>query len=324
LPIVALCAAALGVAFLPMAGCRQATSGAEAPPAEAKEQPAAETEGVALKPEEIERAGIVLTPAAATLHAPETTGYAVVITREAIAQAVADLTSAAAVERQSRSALARGRGLAGTPGAMPIESQEAVERQAAVDHAALVLAERRLSATYGRNAPWQDNYQSPLLSSLASGETKLARVTFPLGALGVATPTTLRLTHLGETQGGKSFTATSLWSAPADANIPGRSFFAVLKGNDAGEGERLLAHAPVGAAAAGVVVPSSAVVISGGKYWVYVEQKPGLFVRTEIDTSMPTDDGYFVKGGIAAGAKIVTASAGLLLAHEMNPSTEAD
>ena len=35
---------------------------------------------------------------------------------------------------------------------------------------------------------------------------------------------------------------------------------------------------------------------------------------------MPTDDGYFVTAGIAAGANIVTASAGELLAREINPS----
>ena len=322
--MVTLCALASCVVFLPLAGCRQAASVAAAPPAGAKDRAAPEVQGVALKPGEIEKAGIVTTPAAATMRAPETSGYAVVLTRDAIAQAVADLTTAAAIERQSRSALARGRNLAGTPGAMPIETQEATERQATVDHAALLLAERRLSATYGRNAPWKDNYRSPELASLASGETKLARVTFPLGALGPATPAKLRFAHLGETPGGRSFESIAVWSAQADASIPGRSFFAVLKGGDAGEGERLVARAAIGAAEAGVLVPFSATVISGGSYWVYVEQKPGLFVRTAIDTSMPTDDGYFVKGGIAPDAKIVTTSAGQLLAREINPSTEAE
>jgi hypothetical protein len=325
LAAVAACAALVCAMCLPLAGCRQGASGSAAPGTDEKDKdraaPAAE--GVTLKPEEIEKAGIVTVPAVATSHAPETTGYAVVITREAIAQAVADLTTAAAAERQSRSVLARGRGLAGTPGAMPVEAQEAAERQATVDHAARVLVEQRVSATYGRNAPWKDNYHSPQLASLASGERKLARVTFPLGALGATTPTQLRLSHLGESQG-KSVESLAVWSAPADASIPGRSFFAVLKGREAGEGERLVAHAPVGAPQAGVVVPFSAVVLSGGKYWCYVEEHPGSFVRTEIDTSAPTDSGYFIKAGIAAGAKIVTAGAGLLLAREMNPSTEAD
>jgi multidrug efflux system membrane fusion protein len=317
--LVAACSTALSIA-----GCQRAPSAAEAPAAEAKDKGAPEAEGVTLKPEEIEKAGIKTATLAAVSHAPESTGYALVITRETIAQAVADLTSAAAVERQSRSALTRARSLAGTPGAMPIEAQEAAERQAAVDNAAFVLGERRLSATYGQNAPWKENYHSPLLTSLARGETKLARVTFPLGALGSAVPAKLRLTHIGEAQGSKSMDTLAVWGAPADATIPGRSFFAILKSGDASEGERLIAHAAVGAAENGVVVPYSAAVISGGKYWCYVEEKPGVFVRTEVDPAMPTDEGYFVKEGIEPGAQVVTTSAGLLLARETNPSTAAD
>ena len=71
-------------------------------------------------------------------------------------------------------------------------------------------------------------------------------------------------------------------------------------------------------------MPYSATVISAGKYWCYVEEKPGIFVRTEVDPGMPTDEGYFVKEGIEPGAQVVTTSAGLLLARETNPSTAAD
>ena len=320
--LLQLCAVALCAAALAAGGCRKGPPVAAAP-AEAKEQGGAPAEGVALKPEEIAKAGIETMAAAAAVHAPEATGYAVVIAHDAIAQALAELTSAAAVERQSRAALARGRSLAGTPGAMATEAQEGAERQAAVDHAALVLAERRLSATYGSNAPWKNNYESPLLGALAGGEAKLARVTFPLGALGAATPSKLRFSHLTAGPGGGSIESVSVWAAPGDASIPGRSFFALLKGSDTSEGERLVAHAPVGAAEAGVIVPIAAVVISGGKVWCYLEAEPGSFVRTAIDTSAPTEDGYFVRSGINPGAKIVTRSAGELLAREMNPSTAA-
>src|SRR5215468_8220541 len=317
----------IGVAWITalfLAGCRQGPTAAEAPAAEAKDKGTPEAEGVRLKSEEIEKAGIKTTTLAAVSHTPESTGYAVVITRETIAQALADLTSAAAVERQSRSALTRARSLAGTPGAMPIEAQETAARQAAVDHAAFVLAERRLSAAYGQNAPWKENYTSPLLASLARGDTKLARITFPLGALGSTVPAKLRLSRIGAAPGSKSIETLAVWSAPADATIPGRSFFATLKGGDVSEGERLIAQAAVGAAEDGVVVPYSATVISAGKYWCYVEEKPGLFVRTEIDPAMPTDHGYFVKEGVAPSAQVVTSSAGLLLARETNPSSEAD
>jgi hypothetical protein len=296
------------------AGCHPAPSGGE----EKEKAQAADNkeEGITLKPEEVEKAGIKTTPAAASEHAPEVTGYAVVITREAFAQAIADLSTAAAVERQSRAALARSKSLAGTPGAMPVEAQESAERQATVDHAALTLAERRLTAAYGQNPPWKTNYSSPELAALASGELKLARVSFPLGAVGPDVPATLRLTHVGAASEGKSVESHTIWSAPADASLPGRSFFAILKGHDTSEGERLLARASVGATARGVVIPLDAVVMNAGKYWVYVEERPNHFVRTEIDPGVPVDGGYFVKQGVAAGSRIVTSSAGLLLARE--------
>lgn len=317
------CVAAILFALLPTAGCRRAPSDV-AISAAAAEAKAVQTRGVTLTPDEVEKAGIRTNPVAGTMRAPESTGYAVVVNRETIAQALAELSTAAAVEHQSRSALARNRRLSGTPGAMPMETQEAAERQATVDHAALVLAQRRLSATYGRNAPWSENYNSRELSSLASGETKMARVTFPLGTLGSLIPAQLRFARVGEVQGRKSIESIAVWSAPADAAIPGNSFFAVLPGNDVSEGERLVAHAPTGAAEAGVVVPLSAVLLSDGKYWCYVEEKPGFFARREIDDRMPTEAGYFVKEGIAAGDQVVTSSAGQLLAHETNPTSAAE
>jgi len=323
--LLKVCVAVLIAALLPAAGCHRSGPAGSAPPSAEKGAAApAAPEGVSLKPEEIEKSGIVTAAVVAATHAPERAGYAVVLTRETIAQAVAELTAAAAVERQSRAAVARGRQLAGTPGATSIELQETAERQAAVDRAALLLAQRRLSATFGRNAPWKDDYQGPQLTALASGERKLARVTFPLGALGPATPAAVRLAHLDGTSGGRSFESLALWNAPADASIPGRSFFAILPGTDAAEGERLVARVAVGAATAGVVIPFPAVVISAGKYWCYLEAKPGLFVRTEVDTAMPTDEGYFVTAGIAPGAKVVTTSAGELLARESNPGGAAD
>ena len=138
------------------------------------------------------------------------------------------------------------------------------------------------------------------------------------------TPAKLRFSHLAAAPGSSGFESVSVWAAPADASIPGRSFFALLKASDASEGERLLVRAPTGAPEAGVIVPFAAAVISGGQYWCYVEVKPGSFVRAGIDISMPTDDGYFVKAGIPPGAQIVTRSAAQLLARELNPSPAAD
>jgi hypothetical protein len=345
LAILSLCGCAT---LLLLGGCHQSTtSGADAPAAgksaadhadaakpdksdtaksdAAKPEAGGEesSEGVALKPDEVEKMGIAVTAAVATQHVPETTGFGVVTAHESIAQAVAEVVTAAATLRQSRAALARTQRLAGTPGAMPADAQEAAERQATVDQAAWLLAQQRLTANFGQRPPWKDDVDSPVLRALADGVTKLVRVTFPLGSLGTEAPARLQLAHLNAESSANSWTSTTLWSAPADPTVPGRSLFALLKGSDAGEGERLLVWAPVGAPESGVQIPAAAAVISSGKYWCYVERKPGVFVRTELDTSLPIAEGYFVKEGIAPGDKVVTNAAGLLLARETNPSTAA-
>lgn len=285
---------------------------------------ATETEGVILKPEEVEKMGIVTAQAKSATHAPEASGFAVVLAHETIAAAVAELNTAVATERQSRTALERTQRLAGTAGAMPADSVESLQRQAAVDQAALELAQRKLSALFGQHAPWKNQINSPQLRAVATGDAKLVRVSFPLGSTGDAPPSVLRLAHINAAQGGRSIESRFVWNAPADASVPGPSYFAYLKSGDFGEGEHLLAWLPIGEPQSGVLVPAAAAILNAGRYWCYVEEKPGQFVRSELDPNLATNEGYFVKEGIEPGAKIVTVSAGQLLARELNPSSAAD
>jgi hypothetical protein len=284
---------------------------------------------VSLTAEQVEKMGIATQSAKSMDYRDEIAGYGVIIPHDTIATAVAELTSAQAAQEQSRAAAARAQRLAGTPGAMSADAVEAAARQIATDTAAVALAQRRLSSVVGSGLSGQLTPGSPL-QELASGDVKLLRVTFPLGAVQGATPAALRAARLDGAAPGtppvsQGWTLHPLWNAPADPTLPGRSFFAVLKGGDASEGERLLVWAPgTSPSLRGVVVPAAALVISDGKYWCYVEQKPRVYVRREIATNRPVDAGYFVSQGIAAGDKVVTAAAGLLLAREMNPSTEAD
>jgi hypothetical protein len=326
--VAGICACGLSAMLLVLGACHKTPAdeksavNAKAPsePAEAEEA----AEGLSLKPEEVEKMGVVTTAATAAKHAPESVGFGVVLAHEAVAQAVADLATAVAVERQSQSAFERGKRLSGTPGAMPADTQESAERQAVVDHAALELVRRRQSSTFGQNPPWKNNERSPELLAVASGATKLVRVTFPLGSLGETHPAALRLAHISSGMGDKSWASGPVWGAPADASVPGKSFFALLKSSDVGEGERLLAWAPVGEAEDGVLIPAAAAVISNGQFWFYVEEKAGVFVKTALDTSAATNDGYFIKEGASPGDKIVTTAAGQLLARETNPSKEAE
>jgi len=293
---------------------------AVAPPAAEAEKPDAEGH-VVLEPEVVGKMGISTTPAAAATFNAEAAGFGVVLGHDVIAQGVADMATAEASLHQSRLAMARVNSLAATPGAMSYETQETAERQVAADDIAVTLAGRKFSATFGENPPWT-KLDSPIVHDIASGKLKVVRATFSFGELTGARPNGIRVSRLGDN--GESWTSNTVWDAPADATIPGRSVFVLLKGSDLGEGERVNVWAAGDAFESGVLVPKSAVVLSESEYWCYVEKPAGTFIRTAIDIGQPLPTGYFSKGGIAVGDRIVTTAAGLLLARETNPSTEAE
>jgi hypothetical protein len=310
----------LGLGVLGIAGCHRASPAADAPDEPAK----AAGEGVGLSAEQVQKLGIVTEAAKSFDYTPEVSGYGVVIPHDNIATAFAELATAQAAAEQSRAVAARAQRLAGTSGAMAADTVENATRQAASDNAALELAQRRLATVIGEGIPG-GIAATPLLQDLASGKAKLLRASFPLGVIQGGAPPTLRVARLDTAPPTQSWNVHPLWSAPADPSLPGRSFFGVLRMSDAGEGERLLVWAPgTEAAQRGVTVPAAALVISDGRYWCYVQDKPDHYLRHEIATDKPVGAAYFVTQGIAAGDKLVTAQAGLLLARETNPSTEAD
>ncbi len=323
-------AAAACLAVLLLSACQKQESTAESPATEtnADEAPAADeaetSTTLSLLPEEISHLGIVTTVIKATQYTPEKEGYGTVLSHDAIAQSVAEVTTAEAAVQQSRAALARVQRLSGTPGAFPAENVENATRQAAADAAALTLAQQRLSATLGQNPPWKGSDNSTVLNELASGQVKVVRVTFPLGVLSGSVPRSLRMAHLDPNSATDSWKVTGIWDAPADASVPGRSFFVLLRNIQIDEGEHVQVWAGSGTAESGVELPASAVVISDGQYWCYVEKPAGTFIRTAVDTSKPMTNSYVVKEGVAAGDNVVIAGAGLLLARQTNPSTEAE
>ncbi|HEX3951901.1 MAG TPA: hypothetical protein VHW95_18780 [Steroidobacteraceae bacterium] len=325
-----LMAAGICCTLLATVGCQKTADGAKEPDGNkpstaakaAAPKSADSSQGLNLTPAQIEKIGLETEAAKTVDYAEESAGYGSVIPHLSIAQAVAELASAEAAEKQSRSAVARTQRLAGTAGALSADVQETNARQLAVDSAALNLARQRLSATYGQKPPWSNGRNSRLLQELAGGGMQLIRVTFPLGSLPGDLPKTLSISRLGSAPAGKRLKVSALWSAPADASVPGRSFFAVLRAGELGEGERLIAWAPIGAALPGVLIPAKGTVISDGKYWCYIEATPGSFVKTEISGEKPFEDGYVVTQGVKAGDKVVTTGAAQLLAQESNPGAD--
>ena len=282
---------------------------------------------VKLTEEEVAKLGITTVKAAPVQYVPAKQGFGVVMSHDAIAQAVADVTTAQAGLRLSQAGLARVARLDGTAGAQSAEAHESAARQAAVDAAALRLAEAKLSALLGQRPPWAGQNDSKMLTELAEGHAKLLRVTFPFGVLNGAAPNGLRVSRLDAATVGERWTARPVWDAPFDSTIPGRSFFAILQHTDVGEGERLLVWASGDSSErgeSGILVPPSAIIVTDGKYWCFVEKEPGVFSRAPLDISRPMADGYFVKDAIKPGDLIVTTAAGLLLARQTNPSTEAE
>jgi hypothetical protein len=297
---------------------------ADSKSAAVKTEKEAASEGVTLTAEQVEKLGVETTPVAATDYVDEAAGFGVVLSHDAIAQAAAEIATERAAVHLSRSSLARAQKLAGTPGAVSADALDVAAQKAAVDEAALTLATQKLSSTLGMSPPWKGGEDDATLRSLAAGTVKLVRATFPLGAGITGTPKRLRAASLGTAEPGAGWALHPVWDAPADATVPGRSYFALLTAADAGEGERLQVWAPIGKSTAGFLIPSSAAVLNEAKYWCYVETKPGKYGRIEIDTTKPTAGGYFVTEGVTAGSKVVTAAAGQLLAKETGSSAEPE
>jgi hypothetical protein len=294
-------------------------------PAEAEKQ-GAETPGVTLKAEEIKSLGITLQPATAAQFASRISGYGVVAALDIIAQADSEVQAAQAAAAQSQAAAARARSLAtGEEAAISREQMEVAQSKAAGDAAALALARRKTEAAFGMRSPWRDTAsRQAVMRKLASGAVVLVRVTFP--ATGGAAPRTLEISRMGTD--GKSWTARTIWDAPADAAVPGRSFYALLEGSDLAQNERVTAAIPTGTAQAGAKISAKAVVLGESEAWVYVQTASGkdgaqTFLRTRVDISRPAGDGYFVTS-VKPGDRLVIDGAGLLLAREINPSTEVE
>lgn len=323
---------AILLAALGLDACSRSNADAMAANAHPSSKPARDDSAdrtVKIDARDAARMGIVVTRAAPAQFTPEIEGYGVIVNHDAIAQAVAEAGTADAMARQSHAALNRMDRLANTAGADTLEAHEAAQRQVTADQIAVTLAQRRLSTLLGQHPPWtqgDDDLQGggELLQEVASGRVKLARITFPLGAIRSGVPRSLRLARLDAQAVSEQWRAHPVWIAPADTAMLGRSFFALLPDISAEEGERLVAWAPKAGAVeeSGAWIPAAAAVAEGGQYWCYVQRGESAFERVPLDTSRPVRDGYFVTA-LKVNDAVVSTGAGLLLARELNSDSEA-
>ncbi len=102
----------------------------------------------------------------------------------------------------------------------------------------------------------------------------------------------------------------------ADPRLQGSSFFYRAAVPGLLSGMSVSAYLPNGAASEGVMVPTSAVIWWQGKAWVYSQEAPERYVRREISTENPTNDGWFVEAGLMPDKPVVVRGAQLLLSEE--------
>jgi hypothetical protein len=105
-----------------------------------------------------------------------------------------------------------------------------------------------------------------------------------------------------------------------DPRIQGKSFLYITSAHSGlSPGMNLVAHLSVGNPMRGVTVPTSAVVWSEGKAWIYEQTAADHFTRRAIATDMPVEKGFFVSSGLSTGDKVVTQGAQALLSEESLP-----
>jgi hypothetical protein len=150
----------------------------------------------------------------------------------------------------------------------------------------------------------------------------MIRIDLPAGEALPPTPISGRIYGMS----GQSCEAEFLGAAPAvEAQIPGRGFIFLSKqsGGRLAIGEAVTGYLQVpGEAVAGVIIPRDAVIRTEGAGWVYVVNAAGdAFTRTEVSLDHPTETGWFVTKGVAAGNYLVVTAAQQLLSIELKGQT---
>lgn len=283
---------------------------------------------VALDAPTLGRSGLELDSLPATSHAAVVNAYGSVVDlaglarlRGELGETTASVARTQAVLTAARAELARTQALRADGAAASQKALEAAtaavrtgEADAHAATAALASLEAEARQQWGDViASWLAD-GSPRLEALLAGRERLVQLTVPDGASRPPAPLTA-VVRAGEAGG---VTARLVSPAPrVDARLQGESlYYAVPARPELLIGATVAAELTVGATAAGVVVPASAVVWWQGKAWVYVEVAPGRFARREISTDAPSVGGWFTRTGPTAGQRVVVQGAQMLLSEE--------
>src|SRR5713101_9738355 len=155
---------------------------------------------------------------------------------------------------------------------------------------------------------------SPEFQRLLDQREVLVQITMPSGET-FAPAQSISLEIPGAARTTASFVSTF---PRVDPRIQGRSFlYKALTQPNLTPGVSLLAHLSVGNQMQGVIVPTSAIIWSEGKAWVYQQMASDRFMRRSVPTDIPVEGGFFVAKGFSPGDRVVTQGAQSLLSEEL-------
>jgi len=192
------------------------------------------------------------------------------------------------------------------------------------DRAGLQTAKARLASVWGRPATARGDLGG-LVRSLVARDVSVARIDLPLGADLHADPSGARLAAVGDPSAG-TVAAKPIGPAPdADPTTQGRGFLLLVERAPWPAGATLAGWLAVpGPARTGVEVPRSALVRHAGRSYAYLQTADDRFARRDVTLDRPTEQGWFVSGGLAAGDRIVVTGAQQLLSAELAGSLGED
>lgn len=142
----------------------------------------------------------------------------------------------------------------------------------------------------------------------------LVQLTMPFGA-SYEPPVKISL----ELPGGNSAKANLISTFPrVDPRIQGRSFLYRAPARPGlTPATNLLARLSIGRPMKGLIVPTSAVVWSEGKAWVYQQTATDRFTRRAVPTDVVLESGFFVTEQFSPGDQLVIQGAQALLSEEL-------
>ncbi|WP_305910101.1 hypothetical protein Q9L42_001975 [Methylomarinum sp. Ch1-1] len=164
---------------------------------------------------------------------------------------------------------------------------------------------------------WFTRPTSPEADDIIEHRTQLLQITLPAGYLLPASVDSIRISASGKRR--DALAARLLAAAPrVEPFSQGRQYFFLIEQADLPAGLQLMAWIPrQKERLKGVIIPRSALLWHLGQSFVFIKLSDERFSRRAIDHYQEVAEGYFIADTIAAGERVVSSGAQMLLSQQL-------